>query len=256
MGAATQTRTEMGDLNRRFARALTALHRTPKTIHIYTDAVARQEAYLRARGMPTAVAGIRREHLEAHIIGILEVNRAAYASNRFKSLQQFFRWCVEEGELKESPMARMKPPRLPQVEVPVLDDTTIKALLKACSGADFTSRLDHAIILLLLDSGMRAGELVGMQMADLDLDLQVARVTGKGRKARSCPFGHTTARALDRYLRLRSRHMQATMSYLWIGRSGRLTDSGVQQALDQRTAAAGLPHIHRTSSATPSRMHG
>jgi site-specific recombinase XerC len=58
---------------------------------------------------------------------------------------------------------------------------------------------DHAIIRLFVDSGIRAGEMVGLKVGDLDLDVHdVAHVVGKGSRGRAVPFGTKTGTALDR----------------------------------------------------------
>lgn len=58
--------------------------------------------------MPRAVAAIHREHVEAFVEDQLARLKPASAANRYRSLQQFFRWLVDEGEIKESPMARVR----------------------------------------------------------------------------------------------------------------------------------------------------
>ena len=153
--------------------------------------------------MPTAVGAITREHLEEPIGDLLEEHSAGYAGNRYRSLLQFFRWCAEEGEIPRSPMAQMHPPKPVEWPPAVIAPEQRKALFKACEGRDFAARRDAAILSLLLDTGMRRAEIANLTVDDLDLDLQVAHVIGKGRKPRACPFGHRTAQALDRYLRLR-----------------------------------------------------
>jgi len=62
--------------------------------------------------MPQAVDSIRREHVEAFVEEQLARLRPASAANRYRSLQQFFRWLVDEGEIRESSVARMKPPTM------------------------------------------------------------------------------------------------------------------------------------------------
>jgi site-specific recombinase XerD len=130
--------------------------------------------------MPTAVAAIRREHVEAFIEEQLERWKPTTASVRFRALQQLFRWLVEEGEITESPMARMRPPRLPEEPPGVLSDQELKALLATCSGTSFEDRRDTALFLLLIDTGARVGEVVGIRDEDLDLDQGEVRVRGKG----------------------------------------------------------------------------
>jgi integrase len=58
------------------------------------------------------------------------------------------------------------------------------------------------------------------------------------------PIGRKTVKAIDRYLRERRRHPHADLPWLWLGKRGRLRESGVGQMLDRRAAAAGLGHIH------------
>ncbi|MGH2703298.1 MAG: tyrosine-type recombinase/integrase, partial [Actinomycetota bacterium] len=66
---------------------------------------------LTLKGMPTDAEAIRREHVEAFIEHILSIHSSSTAATRYRDLQQFFRWLVEEGEIQASPMARMRPPK-------------------------------------------------------------------------------------------------------------------------------------------------
>lgn len=100
------------------------------------------------------------------------------------------------------------------------------------------------MIRLFLDSGMRRGELAGLRVEDVDLDQEAAVVMGKGRRPQACPFGHTTGQALDRYMRARATRADASEAWLWLGKRGRLTETGVEQAVKRRGRAAGLPDIH------------
>jgi site-specific recombinase XerC len=96
-------------------------------------------------------------------------------------------------------------------------------------------------------------ELVGMRTAEVDFDLEVVGVLGKGRRERALPFGRRTAVALDRYLRVRD----ADAPWLWLGQRGQLTRWGVGQLLARRAAHAGIPNLHpRISCATPSATSG
>ena len=67
---------------------------------------------------------------------------------------------------------------------------------------------------------------------------------GKGRRERALPFGRTTAVALDRYLRVRTRHKDAALPWLWLGFKGRLTAWGLVRMLRRRSRQAGLPDLH------------
>jgi site-specific recombinase XerD len=243
-----------------WALALAANNKSENTRAVYLSALQRFEEYL-AREAPSVitVADIERQHVEGFLAELLRSRKPATAHNRHRALKTFFAFLVEEEELEHSPMERIKPPIVPEHPVPLLSDADLAALLRTTDGTAFDQRRDQAIMRLLLDCGMRRGELAGLTVADVDLEARTATVLGKGRRPRVCPFGVKTARALDRYLRARSAHRDAELPHLWLGIKGPLTGSGVFQALQTRAQQAGIgkmfPHMlrhlfaHRWSSA-------
>jgi site-specific recombinase XerD len=228
-----------------FGRHLRAGNRSPLTIRSYTEAVRQFDAFLGRQGMPRAVAGIRREHVEAFIEDQLARLRPSSAANRYRSLQQFFRWLVDEGELRESPMAKMRPPTIPEEPPEVLHKDQTDALLKTTAGTGFDERRDRAIVRLLLDTGMRRAELAGLRIEDVDREQEVVFVLGKGRRPRACPYDREAARELDRYIdRARAHHPHVDSPWLWLGKKGRLTENGIAQLLKRRGRQAGLDGLH------------
>ncbi len=230
-----------------FTRHLRAENKAPSTIVTYSKAVEQFELFLAEprRRRPRRVADVRREDVEAFLVERSDAGmRPATLSQRFRSLQQFFKWLAAEGEIDASPMATMRPPQVPETPPPVLREAELRKLLDACAGTDFEDRRDNAMIRLFLDSGMRRGELAGLRVEDVDLDQEAAVVMGKGRRPRACPFGHKTGQALDRYMRARAKRSDAAEPWLWLGKRGRLTETGVEQAVKRRGRAAGLPDIH------------
>lgn len=128
--------------------------------------------------------------------------------------------------------------------MPVLTDEQLSALLAACKGSEFTERRDTAVIRLLIDTGIRSSELLGLGVADLDFEQDIAIVLGKGGRGRAVPFGNRTGEALRRYLRLRARHPHARETALWLGTRGPLGQAGLRQLLNRRAATAGIGHVH------------
>jgi site-specific recombinase XerD len=227
-------------------RSLAARRISPRTIATYAVSVEQLAGYLAEQGMPTRVGAIRREHVEAFVADLLGRRSPATAHNRYRGCQAFFAWCVEEGEVRESPMARMKPPRLPEAPPPVLREAELRKLVETCEkDRTFAGVRDAAIIRCFLDTGMRRGELLGIGLMDVDLDEGLVKVTGKGSRTRSVAVGTTTVRALDRYLRARARRPDAAeSSALWLGRKGRLQETGLAKIVKARAEAAGLGAVH------------
>lgn len=238
---------ELDVLHRSFARSLRAENRSPRTLATYGEAIEQFAAYLAADpDAPERLSGIRRRHVEGFLLHLAEQGRSpATMNNRYRALHRFFDYLVEEEELSAHPMAKMKPPQVPEQPVPVLTDAQVKALLDTCKTKTFLDVRDTAIIRLLADTGMRRAELLGLTVVDVDLDQEVALVLGKGRRERACPFGRRTALALDRYLRQRARHPHADRSErLWLARGGELNESGLATMLRRRGIAAGIGPVH------------
>ncbi len=232
-------------------RHLRAQRMSPATITTYAAAVRQLATFLRANGMPTRPASIRREHVEAWITELLDRWKPATAHNRYRGAHAFFRWLAEEGEVRDNPMDRMKPPRLPEAPPPVLREAELRALFAACErDRTFVGRRDEAIVRTLADTGIRRSELLGLELEHVDLERGVLRVTGKGSRTRDVAVGDLTVRAIDRYLRLRAKHAAAQLPWLWLGRYGRLRESGLGDLIHTRATAAGIgrrvhPHDFR-----------
>lgn len=236
-----------GDLERlivSFGRHLRAANRSPRTIEKYLLAARQFAAFCAANDGPTVAAAIRRRDVEAYIADLLERCKPGTAVTRYQDLRVLFGWMVDEEEIATSPMARMKPPILPEVPVPVLSATEQRALLATSGGKEFDDRRDTAIIRLFLDTGMRLAELAGLSLDDLDLDQGVAVVLGKGRRQRACPFGARTSQALDRYLRSRERHRLGALPDTWLTRFGPMTGSAIAQMVRRRGQQAGIAGLH------------
>jgi site-specific recombinase XerD len=194
--------------------------------------------------MPDTLATIRREHVEAFIEDLLARYKPATAANRYAGLRAFFAWAVEEGEAKDSPMAKMRKPKQPETLPPVLTPDQLGAILDACKGEGFPERRDTALVRLFIGTGARLSEVAGLRLGDVDLDAGTIRVIGKGNRERTVYMGTKAIKAMDRYERVRRQHPDAGADRWWLGRHGPMTASGLSQAVKDRGAQAGVPELH------------
>jgi site-specific recombinase XerD len=222
---------------------LLAANRSPMTIRCYMHALESLAAHLEDSGLPAGIGAVRREHIEAYVINRIAQVKASSVLVAYRALRVFWQWAVSEGEVDVSPMARMRPPAVDYVPPEVLSDGELRRLLQACDGKEFIDRRDAAMIRLFVDTGMRRSELARLTVDDVSLEDGTATVLGKFRRPRMVPFGRQTARALDRYVRVRRAHRRAAVPALWLGKVGPMTDSGIYQAVRTRGERAGLPDV-------------
>ncbi|MCI2421471.1 tyrosine-type recombinase/integrase [Saccharopolyspora sp. K220] len=244
-------REQWDGLIRDFSKALKRENKSANTIEIYTSSARRFVDWLESHDRLHAVAEVTRRDVGDWITELLETRKPATANGRYRALQQFFNFLVDEDELESSPMQRMKPPHVPETPVPVVPLETIKDLLKQCDGKDLISRRDTAIIRLLIDTGGRLSEVAKITVEDLDLDQDQVMVMGKGSRPRMLPIGSNTSLALSRYVRVRAKEKFAKAPQLWLGEKNRgpLGDNGIKLMLRRRGRALTPPidnlHAHQ-----------
>lgn len=242
--AKTITAADIRSLAPDWHRSLKAEMLSANTVRSYAEALRQFIEFAEAHGMPLDAGHIAREHVETWLVDLAERRAPATVAKRHVAVALFFKWLVAEGELSASPMANMKVPSVPITPVPVADDDTLRRLLRACEGKTFADRRDMAIIRLLLDTGLRRGELAAMKVDDLDRDHGVVHVIGKGKRPRTVPFGNRTGQAIDRYVRARRQHPMASSLTLWLSQRGPISGSGVAQLLEARCERAGIPTMN------------
>ncbi|CAN5860773.1 site-specific tyrosine recombinase XerD [soil metagenome] len=223
-------------------RSLRARNLAAKTVRAYADSARGLIDHTGGRD----VAALDRRAIEGYLADQAARWSPATVSVRFRSLQQLYKWLAVEEYIDADPMRSMRAPIVPERPVDVLTVAQQRALIGACAGKGYTERRDTAILRLFLDTGMRLAELATLRVADLDDELDVAVVMGKGRRPRSCPYGVRTGQAIDRYLYLRDRHPRAAVDALWLGEKGRgpMGDSGIARIVRRRGQQAGLDTLH------------
>ncbi len=255
----------MTGLLRRYLRHLRdERNLSPNTLRAYRRDLERFIAFLAADYLGREAATLAPRDADAlavrsYLAGLARTEVGARSRARaLSALRGFFRYAVREGERPDDPTAGVPAPRQPHHLPRHLRPGEIERLLEAAAGDEPLARRDRALLELLYASGLRVGELVGLDWGDLDLEARVLRVLGKGGRERMVPFGRPAAAALGRWLEswpgLRAGGDTSEPIFL-NHRGGRLTDRSVRRILDryvrQASLAAGVhPHTLRHTFAT------
>lgn len=254
----------MEDTLGQFEKYLEAvLGRSPHTVKAYGSEVREYLQFLAVRGRQASLAtkaDIRAFLFELKGRGLTNVS----LSRALSSLRAFYRWQIKEGYMDHNPATSVTGPKLPKKQSLFMTELEAQNLLEqepeGASQSTEAERLrDQAVFELTYSSGLRVGELVGLDLGDVDLSAFTVMVRrGKGGKDRLVPFGAPAAERLKAWLAARPGLVrpEPKTKALFLGRrGGRLNDRQVRRMLDARLTERGLdarfsPHSLRHSFAT------
>ena len=243
--AESRWRTALADFDRALRRRGMA-ERTRRAYGVDLDGLARHCATL---GLGPEDVGPRDLRRYAAVVSEGGASRSTVA-RKLASIRTFYRRQVERGALPGSPADLVATPRREAYLPRVLKPSEAAALLDGVPAGDPLAARDRALLELAYGAGLRAEELTGLDLADLDPDGEELRVSGKGGKTRIVPAGEPVWEALARYLdRARPRLARAGAGAggreepaLFLSKSGRrLSTSDVRRRLGKWARRAGLP---------------
>jgi site-specific recombinase XerD len=219
-----------------------ALHsdlKKEKTITTYLYSLSAFRKFCAERGMPPLVE-VTAEHVREFLADLYKRGRKpAGISVRYRSLAHFYRWMQREGERPDYPLATVPAPRIPDVIQPHYKDHEIQKVLASLPpvSKDPLQLRDRAIVLVLLDSGLRGAELCGLKSDDLDYrDLSLVVHQPKGGRERRVGISPLTASTIERYHRRRQ-----PSKWLFAARDdGPLTFNALRNMLRRLFTAAGV----------------
>jgi site-specific recombinase XerD len=222
---------------------LKAQRKSPHTIRTYGMGVRLLLRFLATEGMAQELT---KANVRAFLASLSD-NSPATAQAWLSGIKRFAQWLADEEGFDATGIMAVRAPRTDQKAVSHLSEDEVHRLLKACDGSDFRDKRDKAAVLLFAETGLRASELLRLEVGDVDLATCTAHVRrGKGGVGRRVKFSATCAAVVDRYLRAR-RALRHPGTALWVGPQGQLTYGGIVYTLKLRAEIAGIKgfHLHR-----------
>lgn len=194
---------------------LKAENKSPATIRWYTHKLRYFAEWLNESRSISEVNGVESKHVKAFLLHLCNAERAVdgvrqYRKGKASSLtvhgyaqviKTFFGWLTRNGYLDANPCKEMPMPKVEKYVIHAFTTEDVRRMLKAAQERRHAQR-DYALVLLLYDTAIRAGELTRLKLEDVDFEGGWLRVNGKGAKERMVPLGQTSKRALWRYCNL------------------------------------------------------
>jgi len=231
------------------------------TLQAYRTDLLQFGIFLAERGTGAAEAGAA--DVSEFLAGLATGNgrppcSAATIHRKAACLRSFYRHLRREEIVAKDPTATLSPPRRGRKLPQVLSYSEVRRLLEAPRGSEPAPLRDRALLELMYACGLRASEVVGLDVTDVDLRRGFVRAHGKGSKERIVPLGRQAATAVRRYLQSgRPELVGATAEpRLFVNmRGGGLTRQGLYKIIQGHAKSAGLdgkmsPHTLRHTFAT------
>ncbi len=234
--------------------------KSPKTISWYSANLKSFRNYLKSRHLPDSLDNIDTKLLREYVLYLLkktkyenhpytpakpELLSAATVHGHVRTLRAFFNWLVREGLTENNPAKDVKPPKVTRKVVSTLSDEEIRAVLNTFSISPSDAR-NQTLFMILLDTGLRIGELVNLKMDDVHLDEGYLKVLGKGKKERIVPIGNNAQRALQRYLfRFRPKPINPVINNVFLSVSSKaLTENSMKLMFTRLSKRSGVYRLH------------
>ncbi|HUV73877.1 MAG TPA: tyrosine-type recombinase/integrase [Anaerolineae bacterium] len=211
---------------------LEAAGRSPLTIMSYRQHLTHLAQFLGGR----RIRRVSTEDLRAYLVSLSNLKPSTIRA-RFTIISCFFRWCVEEGVIHESPMTHVRQPKKPCQRREVFSTGELLSLFEASERTRNPTR-NKAMLCLLLDCGLRAAELLSLKLESYNPASSTLTIQGKGQKVRVVRMGARCREAFEA-------HLRGVDGHLWD-----ITGGGFRDMIRQVGEKAGVhanPHKFRHS---------
>ena len=188
-------------------------NKSHRTITWYTDNLNQFLAYLKSQKLSDSVDTIDIKVLREYVLYLMNRKKFRGKSGdsssalaplsvhgHVRTLKAFFNWLANEELIPQNPARQLKPPKVPKTLVSILSDKEIAHIMNSFLKSNPLDVRNQTIFMLLIDTGIRIGEAIGLKLDDLYLNDGYIKVFGKGQRERIVPIGNNVQKAIHRYL--------------------------------------------------------
>ena len=163
-----------------------------------------------------------------------------------RALKAFSSWLYLEGYTKENRLKNLKLPKAPAKMMEPLTPEEIHKITSTIKTTLSTGARNHAILVLALDTGLRASEIAGIRLGRLNLETGYVKVMGKGAKERITPFGKFAERTLWHYInKVRPKPVNSDCDNLFLSRDGKpITVNTIKLVFSRLAKTSGVERLH------------
>ncbi len=242
------------------------------TVFAYQNDLKQFSDFIAQNFETESISDIDSDMIRAWMLSLLEGGDTPRSVNRkFSALKSFWRFLLREGAVMNNPLNKLLPPKIHKPLPAFLREEEVSALHASTdevtaaseredgqSDALFDEVRDNLIVEMLLQTGMRRAEIIGLKLEDVDLAASQLKVTGKRNKQRLIPFGPSLRQKIEHYLDFRKQVAESlpVSDTLYIRCDGQpLYPMLVYRLVHERLAATGhasknSPHVLRHTFAT------
>jgi len=230
-----------------FAQSNKAEAKSPKTVSWYTEMLFDFVKFLRSSGREAILAELNAFSVRDFIIREQNRGLSPYTvQGKVRALKAFSSWLLADGYTSENVLSNIKLPRVPLKIVEPLTPPEIDLLISAQNPLTAIGCRDIAILVTLLDTGLRLSELSGLHLYDAHTEEGYLKIMGKGAKERLVPVGALAQKMLWRYVfHFRPQPATEQDNYLFLTLDGRrLSSNAIRLIFERWGRRAGVPRLH------------
>ncbi len=235
--------------------------KSSKTLSWYSANLRHFHTYLKSRHTPDVIDDINTKLLREYVLYLFKRNSyqdhpytptkdtplsTATIHGHVRTLRAFFSWLTREEFIQQNPTTGLKPPKLDQKVITILSDEEIRTIINTFNPKLPSDARNQTIFMMLVDTGLRIGEITRLKMDDIHLSEGIIKVMGKGKKERFVPIGNNSQKVIQRYqFRYRPKLANQDIEYVFLSSSGRsLTENSAKLMFSRLARRSGVKRLH------------